>query len=247
MGRELRRVSIDFKWPLGQIWKGFINPYTCMNCKSCDGSGLNKETKKISDDWYSHLRTDGEQGWSKHLTDVEVEALAKEGRLDRLIPNKPHLDTKTNKWMAWINGENVEVPKPDYPTAEEVNIAFAKGLGHDSINRWICTEARAKHLGVYGPCEFCEDGVIWQSSEVKKLHDDWEPFGPPAGDGYQLWNTTTEGHPMTPVFATLQELCGYLEIEDISIFGAERWTKEEWYKSLSGGAVYYTEGNNVFF
>jgi len=246
MGRELKRVALDFKWSIGQLWKGYINPYRSVECKSCGQSGLNPSTKKLSDDWYSHLRTDGKQGWSNELTDIEVEALAKSGRLSGLIPNRPYFDEDDNKWMAWVDGTKTEVEKPEYPSAEKVNEFFKNGFGHDAINHWVCTKARAKHLGIYGHCEYCEDGQIWQSNEIKKLNEDWSSFEPPTGEGFQLWNTATEGHPMSPVFKTLKELCDYLEKEKVSVFGHQTWTKEELYKSLSDGQVYYTEGNAVF-
>lgn len=25
MGRTLKRVALDFDWPLNQVWKGFVN------------------------------------------------------------------------------------------------------------------------------------------------------------------------------------------------------------------------------
>ena len=27
MGREIKRVPLDFDWPLDKPWKGFVNPY----------------------------------------------------------------------------------------------------------------------------------------------------------------------------------------------------------------------------
>lgn len=53
MGRELKRVPLDFNWPIDQLWKGFINPYRYQVCKSCGETGLNPATKKLNDDWYS--------------------------------------------------------------------------------------------------------------------------------------------------------------------------------------------------
>ena len=37
----------------------------------------------------------------------------------------------------------------------------------------------------------------------------WQPQEPPVGPGYQLWETTSEGSPMSPVFATLAELAAW--------------------------------------
>ena len=233
MGRELKRVPLDFKWAKNQVWKGYVNPYHSMECKSCNGEGINPATKKISDDWYTHLRTDGKQGWSKDLTDVEVEALARSGRLDGLIPGNPWFDEEKGKWMSWVNKELIEVAQPVYPSADEVNKHFAsKSFGHDSINRWVCAMARAKHLGVYGKCEYCGgEGRIWQNNEIKKLHEEWQDFEPPVGDGYQLWETTSEGSPVSPVFDTLEKLCEWCE-DGASTFGSLKTTKEQWMKML---------------
>jgi hypothetical protein len=42
MGREIKRVALDFEWPLGvMIWLGYHNPYRGLECKACGGSGLN--------------------------------------------------------------------------------------------------------------------------------------------------------------------------------------------------------------
>lgn len=269
MGRELKRVPIDFKWSIGQLWKGYINPYRSMECKSCERTGLNPATKKLNDDWYAFDKDDdwvypeGTKGrrwnnaaWSNHITDIEVKALVTGGRLNDLMDKWYRYDEDKSKWF-YLNEEQdkprnewqwVECAEPKMPTAEQVNEWNRKGHGHghDAINRWICVNTRAKHLGVYGHCEYCEEGEIWQSEEIKKLSAEWQRFDPPTGDGFQLWSTTTEGHPMSPVFKTLNELCDYLEKEKVSVFGSSTWTKEEWYKSLSGGNVYYQEGNAIF-
>lgn len=30
MGREMKRVPLDFDYPINQIWKGYWNPYDSM-------------------------------------------------------------------------------------------------------------------------------------------------------------------------------------------------------------------------
>lgn len=40
--------------------------------------------------------------------------------------------------------------------------------------------------------------------------DAWEESDPPEGDGWQVWETVTEGSPITPVFATGDELIEHL-------------------------------------
>jgi len=259
MGRELKRVAIDFKWPIDQLWKGFINPFHSQKCKTCDGSGLNPATKKLQDEWYNfdnaryvnlpNGRRYNDNAWCNHLTDIEVKALVDAGRLmdftrtpindeQRKVVEQKMKDGG-NSWLPYDNGY--------MPTADEVNEWNRKGMGHDAINSWICVKARAKHLGIYGKCEYCEgEGEVWQSEEIQKLHDEWKEFQPPVGDGFQLWSNTTEGHPMTPVFATLELLCEYCENEKVSVFGSNTASKYEWMKMLDDGHVFYKQGNAVF-
>jgi len=247
MGRELKRVSLDFKWESKMIWKGYVNPYRSQDCKSCDCSGLNKATKKISDDWYSFDKSEwiypngpdkkryNNLAWSNHITDLEVKALVEGNRLVDFT----HTWTKEDGWKK---------KEPEYiPTAEEVNEWNKTGpFGHDSINQHICVEARANSLGVYGLCEICEgEGRIFQSEEIKKLNEEWESFEPPVGEGYQLWETTSEGSPSSPVFKTLDELCGWCE-KNATTFGSATATKEEWKKMLNDDNVHHIDGNKIF-
>lgn len=108
-------------------------------CPYCKGSGLNKETYQLSEDWYDFDRTG--KRWCDKITQNEVDALWDAGRLHSYFKEKP--------------------------TADQVNEWQKKELGHDAINRCICVEARAKQLGVYGHCEYCNGkGVIYDGEEA---------------------------------------------------------------------------------
>lgn len=122
MGRILKRVPLDFHWPRHQVWKGYLNPFHSQKCEACNGSGRNRETKKLFDDWSTHSRTDGREGWGEHLEQEDVQALIE---------------------------------------------------------------------------------------EIKRLHEEWEKFEPPTGEGFQLWETTSEGSPDSPVFETIEALCNW--------------------------------------
>lgn len=39
MGRELKRVPLDFRWPCGVPWDGYVNPYEPKKCPMCLGTG----------------------------------------------------------------------------------------------------------------------------------------------------------------------------------------------------------------
>lgn len=54
---------------------------------------------------------------------------------------------------------------------------------------------------------------------------------PPAGDGYQLWEYTSEGSPYSPVFTTYEDLCAWCE-RNATIYAYLRVTKEQWAEFL---------------
>lgn len=180
--------------------------------------------------------------WCDKITQEEVEELVKHNRL-----------------MDWthtcnaVPGEGWKPKDPPYmPTAEEINAAQrAPGnflRSHDGINRWILVEFRAKKYGVWGPCPHCVEGRIWPEG-VKEKYDTWTEYEPPTGEGYQLWENTSEGSPQSPVFATLDELCAWCA-ENASVFAGERATAQRWREMLDDGLVAHaeetTEGTMLF-
>jgi hypothetical protein len=216
MGRQIKRVPLDFDWPLKERWKGYLNPYYKhrRECPSCEGSGWNPETKRLSESWYGFIA--GGDHWSNKLTQDEVDTLVEKGRLYELT-------------HVWKSGKWQEREPPHYPTAAEVNAWSCDGLRHDAINQGICVEVRAKRLDVYGYCEVCDgEGELWDTPENKNLADEWEEEEPPQGDGWQLWENTTEGSPISPVFANQSEFIGYLIGQGYSRKAVENFVKDGW-------------------
>ena len=122
MGRELKRVPLDFDWPLHKIWPGFDNPYyPSGECEQCHGSG-------------------------------------------------------------------------DIDGAE---------------------------------CPHCEgDGQSWKCDAIQALYKATRDGGePPTGDGYQVWENVSEGSPISPVFATSEEIVQWLIGQGHSEAGAREFIK----------------------
>jgi len=63
----------------------------------------------------------------------------------------------------------------------------------------------------------------------------------------QLYETTSEGTPKSPVFHTSQfdELCKYAA-EHCTTFATYKATKEQWKQMLSDGLVFHQQGNAIF-
>jgi hypothetical protein len=142
------------------------------SCPHCDGGGLNPETKQLEEDWYDFDGTG--RRWCNNIGEVEIEDLVKGGRLSDLMDGWYRYEEKKDVWFSldrslpMAQREWVECEKPKFPTPEKVNEwSKSGGLGgHDAINRWICIKARAKHLGVYGYCEHCDDGRIYDDEKA---------------------------------------------------------------------------------
>lgn len=262
MGRELKRVPLDFNWKIGKIWKGFINPHRIHECNLCDGTGHSKEYDELEKKWYSFenaiyqpnpFKQNGRyniMAWSNNLDDDDVKALIEGNRLwdfTRVPINeeqkqivKEKIENGGNSWLPFNNGY--------VPSAKEVNEWNLKSMvGHDSINCWIVIKAKLKRLGLSEDCPHCEGtGTDWQSKEAKDLHENWKDYEPPTGNGFQLWSTTTEGHPMTPVFSSLEDLCKHLESAKVSVFGSNTASYERWLEMLSEDFVRHETEIGVF-
>jgi len=96
MGREVKRVPLDFDYPVNMVWKGYINPYRSIECKPCDGSGSGPNYKQLSDDWYGFDRPS--KRWCYDITQDEVQKLFDEGRLTdfKLVPTADEV----NEWAV---------------------------------------------------------------------------------------------------------------------------------------------------
>jgi len=253
MGRLLKRVPLNFNWPIKQIWKGYINPYyNPIECNNCNGSGYSKEYKELANIWYGwdnpeyieigNGKSFNKNAWNHNLTQEDVNALLKENRLWDFVRvplnKKQKKNCFENGWTKKNNGYK--------PTANEVNEWSRQGMGHDSLNAWICIKARLKREKKPYLCSSCKGkGHFWQSYTIEKKAKEWKQSEPPKGKGYQLWEDTTEGSPISPVFKTLNKLCEWAEI-NATIFGSSKITKNEWRKMLIKNNVFYKEGNIIF-
>jgi hypothetical protein len=314
MGREVKRVPLDFNWPLRKTWEGFLNKRPGPdNCVACEGSGSSPTAKKLHDQWYGNAPFSHEYNGSVPLriTDPAVRQFAtknavqsvfisafgfddgikkfwtyvKDKGLDEYLKEHPlveydihreayrligmwngqwnhHLNaedvsaliaadrlwdftrTPRNEEQAEVvrkklaDGENSWLPESNgyIPTPQEVNDWNILSFGHDSINNWVCVKARCKKLRVSLYCKECKGkGYIWKSKEAMRYHNAWRSKEPPTGDGYQIWETVSEGSPVSPVFATPEELARWMVVPGNDTSVSKGTTYEQWMGFLKVG------------
>lgn len=65
----------------------------------------------------------------------------------------------------------------------------------------------------------------------------WHPTEPPTGEGFQLWEYTSNGSPVSPVFASLEELAAWCA-DHATTFGRLKASAERWRAMLAANLVY---------
>lgn len=248
MSREVRRIAVDFDWPLRKVWQGYQMPAELgsLPCPDCE-NGCSPRAHHWYQLWYGYIPFKPEDNGSTPFTPEtpEVRAFA-----ERNVGNAPDFygagewaiqreaqrlaDHFNNGWLhhlnaddvaalveagrlhdlthTWVKGDGWQPKNPPYvPTPDEVNRWSLQGFGHDSINQWVCVRARCAKEGVPYECQTCGGSAAsWRSDEHKTAHEAWESTEPPEGEGWQVWETVSEGSPVTPVFATRDELVTHL-------------------------------------
>lgn len=187
--------------------------------------------------------------WCHNLIQIDVDALVAADRLWDFTrrPRTPEQAAQLEAQGA-AGGSRYWLDKPNgyRPTAAEVNAWSLGGMGHGGSNQYTCLKARCAREGVPLTCARCGgSGKIWPTPEIKRQYDEWKDVEPPTGDGYQLWEDVSEGSPVSPVFATLDELCTWAA-EHATTFAQFKATADEWKDMLDGGIVHHREGDNVF-
>lgn len=165
--------------------------------------------------------------WCHHLSQDDVDALVEDGRLHDFT----HIWTRDAGWR--------EKDPPVRPTAEQVNDWSLRGFGHDGINASVVVNARCEREGFPTRCARCEGYATLEAHPGQRAEAEaWEPTGPPEGEGWQLWETVSEGSPMSPVFATAEDLAGWMSLPErdkhdwVPFDTALEFIREGWAPSL---------------
>lgn len=244
LSREVKRVPLDFNWPLNEVWEGYLHPENLheRKCEACEGTGYSPHAKIFYDQWYGHVPFVPSEPLT-HLT-PEVREFATrnvEGNPDFYGTGEGAIDREARRlvrfwnglWSHHLNQEDVDAlieaerlmdfthtytkegwkPRNPMPvvTAAQVNSWAIGGFGHDSINCWIAVKAKCRRVGVPVNCSVCDGhGEIERWPGQRAAAEAWKPTQPPKGDAYQLWESVSEGSPVSPPFASEEDLALWL-------------------------------------
>lgn len=202
MSRKVVRVSLDFSWPYNKPWEGRCLPDSlhgtpCVDCKMGQTHAgwwlqhLCQRLEMLAADVFEQQRGKQMHPWLVNDPYPPTDSTHLFERATRVL--RPSED-----WLALMKGLTGVEPTGD---------PFGGGWKHNLYG------AIAKAAGIpdFGSCDTCEgEGSIEQYPGQFAERDAWEPSWPEPGEGWQLWETTSEGSPVSPVFASAEELAEWL-------------------------------------
>jgi len=322
VGRELRRVPLDFDWPLNKCWKGFINPHWEKKCPACRDNGYPGNTQEYYylEEFVRRLLLTAESSHSRPENYVPqkgaptfhaqmfgidpgthvrwpfdsdpVDALASlvQGEISEgdaaIIRRIAHLTPKPGIWspqkaryewgfdeegkrtrtvvldpeggMYYPHPYLVEddgIPDPGTTFADlmlSIPEVRPEMLGWQGA--WSITKALFEYHGdkvgtdddewalpAWCVCQVCQGTGI--EPEAQAAHDAWEKSDPPEGEAYQIWETVSDGSPVSPPFATPEELARWMVGNDDSITKDTGY--EGWLRFINGPGFAMTAQVNV--
>jgi hypothetical protein len=208
MGREVKRVALEFSWPLNKVWAGYINEHY-KQCSACCGAGVTSARKRVEE-----------------LVRLVLLSAEDTQRKHGIIPH-PYFSE-----MGALHSTQGKVVSADImPLAEGLSGRKLDGspFGFDSVAAWKATNAVVAAAGLdekWGYCPVCEgegdDPATRAASEA------WKATEPPTGDGWQMWENTSEGSPISPVFKTPEALARWLSDNGASTFGSSTADYDTW-------------------
>lgn len=125
----------------------------------------------------------------------------------------------------------------DYPMGK-VWYGYQISFCHEDFNEG-CERCRefARVLGIpmigEAPDEKCPDFRSFYNMD------------PPTGGGFQLWETTSEGSPQSPVFETAEALAEWCA-ENADVFAGQKAAREQWLEMFNGGIILFRDGPAIY-
>lgn len=196
MSREVKRVPLDFGWPLNTVWEGYLMPDSLKECPCPAGEACERGQTSA-------------RAWVEEIAQLAL----------MLDDDMCSYGSDLYPLFRSVPGGGTHGPQPR-PSADIRE--FVSGLagredmfGHDVSDRRRATKRLIEAAGLdpemWGVCPKCEGhGSVEAYPHQRAEAGAWEGAGPPAGEGWQLWEIVSDGSPVSPVFATAEELAHWL-------------------------------------
>jgi hypothetical protein len=207
MGREIKRVALDFNWPINKPYEGFVQPEGLDGtpCPDCQGGQTHAGW------WLQELS----YRFGMLAQDIGEQERSDGGKLHPWLAEDqhPHGHWEDHRFVVDRPSEDIVdlmVGLSKFIDREETpeNLKSRWGGGQYIVYRALLKAAGLEDLVV---CKTCKgEGAIEEFEGQFEQAKNWEPTEPPTGEGWQVWETVSEGSPISPVFATRERLILWL-------------------------------------
>ncbi len=220
MSREIRRMPLDFDWPLGKVWEEYLTPKRLQEdpCPDCYRPGPGGERTSgcgstAAAEWvHGALYLIGMMA-----EDVRSQSFA--GTADQFTRFGDDR-SKLHPYLADL--QRINVYEHRRPSADIIDLVtgitgrdnLSMGTGSDFA--YGARKALLVAAGLpedWGTCPTCQghgsvEAFEGQRAAAEAYHE--ENHDPPTGEGWQVWETTSDGSPISPVFAEKEHLVIWL-------------------------------------
>jgi hypothetical protein len=176
-------------------------------------AAIDREARRLLSHWNGM--------WAHHLSEQDIEDLLAADQLTEFTHRR-------------VDGNLLPIkPRPSI-TAREVNAASFFDIFSGTSRAWRLIQARAEREGFSDECAVCHGhGSIERFVGQRQVQEAWQKVNPPTGEAWQLWETVSEGSPVTPAFATAEELAAHIATPSLSTADALAWiTGPGWAPSM---------------
>jgi hypothetical protein len=226
MSREIRRVPLDFDWPLQKPWEGFFNPHD-KECPETGKTCFGGETAAAT--WLEAIARlialVGEQA----AAEPHADALRARGRLypHPYLVEWPQAPRTRAGDLHPFGGEDLVQLVTGLADGERPNALF----GSDSYSIMKTLLKAAGLPETWGRCPVCDgEGDDPASREAAEA---WRPTEPPEGPGWQLWESTSLGSPISAVHPDEASFRAYLLGEGYSPGSVDEFIRLGWSHTAS--------------
>jgi len=159
--------------------------------------------------------------------------LHKTGKTKEEIFQEEVMDDTTLEFIQGLAGGDLKqdrgrIALPAAKDVIHVMLVFAKAAGIiDSVEE-------EDKFTEWGTCSTCKGEGI--APDFIKDYESWAPTAPPKGKGYQIWETVSEGSPISPVFEKPEDLAQWMVSNDSRKATADM-TYDNWLVFITKGQV----------
>lgn len=246
MSREVRRVPLDFSFPLDKTWSGYLIPEElqlplCPDCRYSYGGGTHGQSPEyhlIYLAFWEHNWPEGQKhlAWRHSITQADVDYLADRELFYRSVPRTPTEDNPRNWEYEYLRPTLAEVVEAN----KEPRLFHPFDLSSGKLHYLV--ERRCEIQGFPTQCGTCHGKGHVATRKQIRAHDAWKPTEPPTGEGYQLWQTVSEGGPISPVFETPEGLARWMAGPEYT-WGVNRHQRITYEQALAFIGVGYSMGS----